>query len=83
MQLFHSLFICFDIEQLGLLQIYIFMLYKQYRQNIKTTLPINLHFNNRRINLLIYCYIMGKNLQFEKKNTFYMKKTYSTSTSNP
>ena len=35
------------------------------------------------IPMLIYCYIMGKNLQFEKKNTFYMKKTYSTSTSNP
>ena len=27
---------------------------------MKTTLPINLHFNNRRMNLLIYCYIMGK-----------------------
>lgn len=30
-------------------------------------LTINLHFNNRRINLLIYCSIMGKNLQFEKR----------------
>lgn len=34
---------------------------------MKTTLPINLHFNNRRINLLIYCYIMGKISNLKKE----------------
>ena len=35
---------------------------------MKTTLPINLHFNNRRINLLIYCYIMGKISNLKKEH---------------
>ena len=30
-------------------------------------LTINLHFNNRRINLLIYCYIMGKISNLKKR----------------